>query len=279
MSKPIITPAKLLGNKKFPIECEYAIMCFCPMPEILKQYKIVENEVRHFLHLHPMHVLFCKSPGGENFVVVAEQYGGPVAVSIVEELHHYGVSKIAALGFVGSFNESMPMGTNLVANKALIEHGTTPHYMRCDCSGDNYTFPSHSFFFSELPNATIWTHNAIYREYPEHVAYAKHMHCDVVNMDSSHFFASCKTVSIEEYFYVATVSDFMTTNEEWENNLSEVVAVQESKSHENSVETSQKKLIDLILNKFIDRTPPPRRLLNQIVLRSNLKVEVGQELC
>ena len=73
-------------------------------------------------------------------------------------------------------------------------------------------------FRSHTNLVTIWTTNAIYREYKHDVDFAKDMGCQVVNMDTSHLFASCKMLNMM-YGYFATVSDLMTDESEWKNDL------------------------------------------------------------
>jgi len=52
-----------------------------------------------------------------------------VSVTTVEELKYYGIKTIIGLGFVGSFNQSLTTGVAIVADKGLIEMGTTSHYI------------------------------------------------------------------------------------------------------------------------------------------------------
>ena len=58
--EPLVTPKKIHGNKKFPINCEIAFMCFCPEIELFKQYKIeCAHKYRYFLHIQNNNILFC----------------------------------------------------------------------------------------------------------------------------------------------------------------------------------------------------------------------------
>ena len=244
----LCTPAKIHQGKNLPIQCDIAFICLCPMPEIFKEYqdcRIRRYKERYFLQLHPKHVAFC-SYKGKKFVVCAEVYGGPVTVSIVEELHYYGVSTIVGIGFVGSLSIKFSIGSNLNVNKALSESGTTPHYIKDAFKSD---WVSSDWDFSlldpitKLESVECWTTNAIYREYLSDVNKFRELGCDVVNMDTSHLFASCRLLNMF-YGYVCTVSDVL--NEEWENHLSNAVNTNESKG-ESIVLTQQRKLISSIL--------------------------------
>jgi uridine phosphorylase len=217
--EPYVTPNKLLAGKKFPINCDIAIICLCPLPKYLEKYKInIDTTIRFFIHLHPYHVMFCNYDN-INFIVCSEVYGGPVVVSIVEELKYYGVKSILSVGFVGSLNKKYSMGSNIRALGSLSELGTTPHYDKAKFIMDDGKI-TNLFDNESMEYAMVWTTNAIYREYKNDVEYAINNGCDVVNMDTSHFFAACKILNIS-CAYFATVSDALL--DEWDNNLTTLV--------------------------------------------------------
>jgi uridine phosphorylase len=238
--EPYITPGKLLAGKSLPIKCDIAIICLCPMPTYFEQFKSdIQTDERLFVHLHPYHIMFCRH-NNINFIVCAEIYGGPVCVSIVEELNYYGVKCILGLGFVGSFDKQFTTGNIIQVVKALSEPGTTPHYDKSEfIDGDDKIIELFKKD-SRINSVIVWTTNAIYREYKPDIEYAKRLGCNVVNMDTSHLFASCKLLNIT-YGYFATVSDLMINESDWNNDLT------------NSIENgsqSQKILIDIILEKI-----------------------------
>lgn len=242
MLRPYISPEKLLGASVLPMKCEFAFICYCPMPEIFNKYKMdVLVKHRCFIHSHNCHVMFCKF-NEKNFVVVAEVYGGPVSVTTVEELAFYGINKIIGIGFVGSLIKSIKIGDKIYGESAFIEAGTTPHYHK---SGDIYTYPTGLNIIRDEMNIRrecIWTTNALYREYPDDVDKAKNMLCTVVNMDTSHFYAACSFMNIGCEYY-AVVSDHI--NEEWNNELTSAVNVTDTT---NPVINAQTDLISTILN-------------------------------
>jgi len=159
--KPYITPEKLLLGKTLPIKCDIAIVCLCPMPTYFEQFKsdkFFNITDRLFVQLHSYHVMFCQYDN-VNFIVCAEVYGGPVCVSIVEELKYYGVKCILGLGFVGLFNSLYNTGCIVQAISKLSEPGTTPHYDKSQfINGDHKLI---SLFRSQTNLVTIWTTNAI----------------------------------------------------------------------------------------------------------------------
>ena len=235
-----ITPQKIFKDKNLPIVCDIAIICFCPMPNNFKQYQITETSERLFLMLHPNHVMFCQY-NNINFVVLAEVYGGPVGVSIVEELHYYGVSCILSLGYVGSFTNGLDIGMNIKCDKTLSETGTTPYYSSLNIiETDDYIDK-----IFDMNKSMIWTTNAIYREYKKELDDVKNHGCQCVNMDTSHLFASCKLLNIM-HAYFATVTDVLSESDNWDENLIESV----NNNHMNKVLIGQNKIVDNIIDKL-----------------------------
>lgn len=255
MQKPYITPQKLLGESRLPINVDLAFVCYCPMPIVFEDYKLnIEPNNRLFIHTHNSHVLFGKYHE-LTFIVVAEVYGGPVSVTTVEELKYYGINTIIGIGFVGSFTSTIKTGSTIMASKSLIELGTTPHYY---ANKGYYTFPHYELSaIYKIPEACVWTTNALYREHKTDILNAIKNNCHVVNMDTSHLYASCEMLRIKCVYY-AVVSDYIsleedsevepennTNSEEWSNELTKAVNGSES-----IVINSQTKLIQSILDSF-----------------------------
>lgn len=215
-----VTPKKIHQDKSLGYDCDFAIICYCPMQKFFDQYetKKSEKDIRYFLHSHPLMVKHCET-NSYKFIVVSEVYGGPVSVTTVEELYFYGVRKIIGIGFVGSMNESYPIGTNLFVDRALIEQGTTPHYL--NDPEILFVCGSEKPINILIPNATVWTTNAIYRETPKDVERVTRLGCHVVNMDTSHLYASAHSLSIHVTYY-ATVSDVL--NNDWSGDFDNILA-------------------------------------------------------
>jgi len=237
-----ITPQKLHLNKKLQYDCDFAFICFCPFPGIFKKYEIKvsdKNQSRYFVHSHPSNVTFCEN-NSYKFIVISEVYGGPVSVSIVEELYFYGIRKVIGIGFVGSM--SHPIGTNIIAEKSLIEKGTTPHYL--NDLNIKFVFRTNDLL-DLLPNitpVTVWTTNGFYRERKCDVQEAIDLGCEVVNMDTSHLYASASSLGMNVTYY-ATVTDML--EDEWKNSLNDVL---ENESSESIITSQQQKLIDFLIS-------------------------------
>ena len=57
-----------------------------------------------------------------------------------------------------------------------------------------------------LHMGTVWTTDAIYREYPEKIEKWRRVGADIVNMDTSYFYAVSRVVGLSSV-YACTVSD------------------------------------------------------------------------
>lgn len=240
---PKITPAKLLGNRSLPVKCEAAFICYCPMPSIFEQYDMnITLQDRYFIHSHNSHVKICKY-NNVNFIVVAEVYGGPMSVTTVEELKYYNIQKIIGLGFVGALKPELNIGTEIVADKALIEMGTTPHYHNIM---DHHVESSMKLNLDIIQNVCVWTTNALYREYSCDIRFVLEMGCSVVNMDTSHLYAACKMLDIPCEYY-AIVSDILDIKDSWDNSLTEAI-----NNDESVVIKQQSSLISRILTRLFD---------------------------
>lgn len=245
-SEPYITPRKLLREKVLPIECKLAFICYCPMPVFFEQYKQdVTLMDRYFIHTHNSHIMFCNYLG-INFIVIAEVYGGPVSVTTVEELKYYGIDTIIGVGFVGSLTTELSTGTMIVGRQSLIELGTTPHYNEID---NLYVKPTLQLEIDGISNEYIWTTNALYREYHDDIKNAIKLGCSVVNMDTSHLYASCKVLNIKCEYY-AIVSDVMVANESdynskqnWDNDLTEAI-----NNNTSPIIKAQSQMLEIILS-------------------------------
>jgi purine-nucleoside phosphorylase len=222
--KPYITPAKMHGNKRLPLDCDFAIICYCPQPKIFDQYKVfetswmsdsngmnVENKTRYFIHSHPMHVIFCSYTNTKgkrkDFIVISEVYGVAMSTTTIEELVFYGIDDIIGVGFVGAFDHDLKIGDNIYAKKALIEEGLK--------STEIYISP-YIYFDPELITSkwvTVWCTNTLYQEYHHDILKAIEKGCSVVNMDTSHFYLTTKQLDCVASYY-ATVSDVINIKQD-----------------------------------------------------------------
>jgi uncharacterized protein len=228
----LMSPKKIHRHKSLPYDCDFAIICYCPMQRLFDRYEIEKSkrtidgeEIRYFLHTNPLMVKHCET-NSYKFIVVSEVYGGSVGVTTVEELYFYGVRKIIGIGFVGSMCDLYPIGTNLYIDQCLIDQasidqGSTSDYL--DNPGIRFVSGSENTLSMindvMIPNATVWTIKSIYREKREDVPRVTGFGCHVVNMDTSHLYSSANRLSIHVTYY-ATVSNIF--DDDWNDSIDSI---------------------------------------------------------
>jgi uridine phosphorylase len=218
MSQPIITPRKFLhaiyGRDALPPEvagCTCAVVAFCQFGDM--QHKLAAEPVPTSLFslLHQTHQ-FIGHVAGRTLLTLENLQGGPLAATVIEELAHYGITQVLGYGYAGSLTRTVPIGQLVLAEDALISDGTSRAYLPQDAR-----VPPDDALVQELRacaaqlrivlrGATVWTTDALYREYPEDVAVWRRRGATVVNMDTAHFYAVSRVVGLSAA-YACVVSD------------------------------------------------------------------------
>jgi len=131
---------------------------------------------------------------------------------VLEELAHYGIEKVVGYGYAGSLTRAIPIGQIVLAEAAVVSDRTSREYL----PGAEIVYPDSELAHDlrkcaaktgvAIRGAKVWTTDAIYREYPEKVAGWREAGADVVNMDTSHFYAVSRVVGIS-VVYACVVSD------------------------------------------------------------------------
>jgi uridine phosphorylase len=239
-----------------------AFLYYFPLSKFFKEkeYEILlankRKDIRYFVHLHPFHVMYCEYNSCK-FVVLSEVYMG-LGTTFLEELCFYGIKRVIGLGYVGSMTH--PIGTNVFAERSLVENGTTPHYL--DDQNIKYVSGSNNMCTDlkdfNIKNVTVWTTNGFYKETQNEVVDAINKGCDVVNMDTSHFYACGNKLDMNVTYY-ATVSDMMNISEnnnkndsqidnEWKNEFDNILDNSENSCNNNLI-NNQKELIKFLIIK------------------------------
>ncbi len=121
--------------------------------------------------------------------------GAPYAVMVLENLIAWGAEKIIYLGWCGSISRQVNIGDIVVATSALIDEGTSGHYLS---NQKGQSFPSEwltNLIIAELSQAqikyhsgAIWTTDAIYRETQRKVKTYQDLNALAVEMEISALF-------------------------------------------------------------------------------------------
>ena len=114
---------------------------------------------------------------------------------VLENLIAWGAKKIIFLGWCGSISQQVNIGDIVVATSAMIDEGTSGHYLRNE---NDQSFPSEWLtdrLFAALDQAqirfhsgSIWTTEAIYRETQPKVKTYQGLNALAVEMEISALF-------------------------------------------------------------------------------------------
>lgn len=212
MSHPLITPKKWLGHNTLPIEsCSVAVVGFCRFGAMKQKLLAELLPESRFSHLDLSHQ-FVGQVGGRQLLALERIYGGPLSATVIEELAYYGIQKVIGYGYAGSLTLNIPVGQIVLADAAFISDGTSREYL----SEEGFVYPDNELSQqieecaarTNLPfrKVKVWTTDALYREYPEKIRGWREAGAEVVNMDTSHFYAVSHIVGISSA-YLCVVSD------------------------------------------------------------------------
>ena len=214
MSQPIITPGKFLGRESLPPElagCSLAVVGFCRFYDMKQKLSAEPLAESLFSHLGRQHQ-YVAEVAGRTVLALECLYGGPLSATVLEELAHYGVTRVIGYGYAGSLTRDIPVGQLILAEAALVSDGTSREYLpgaelaHPDSDLAHYLRQCAARLGVGLRAATVWTTDALYREYPDKVARWRNAGAQVVNMDTAHFYAVSHVVGISAV-YAAVVSD------------------------------------------------------------------------
>ena len=214
MSQPIITPEKWLKLSSLLPEaegCTVAVVGFCRFKEMRDRLKADQLTERIFSHVNLPHQ-FVGQAANRKVLAIDCLYGGPMSATVIEELAHYGIEKVIGYGFAGSLTRHVSVGEIVLADAAIVSDGTSREYL----SGDEWVYPAPELADCvrqcaakngiAIRGGKVWTTDAIYREYPEKVKQWRQRGAEIVNMDTSHFYAVSKVVGIKAV-YACIISD------------------------------------------------------------------------
>ncbi|MBI1922640.1 phosphotransferase [Candidatus Poribacteria bacterium] len=213
-SQPIITPEKWLKRDSLLPEgegCSVAVVGFCRFYDMKDKLQAEPLSEPIFSHVDPSHQ-FVGQIGECKILALDCLYGGPMSATVIEELAHYRIKKVIGYGFAGSLTRHIPVGQIVLADAAIVSDGTSHEYL----PDDEWVYPNQQLADHLRECATrngiticggkVWTTDAIYREYPEKVERWRQLGGEVVNMDTSHFYAVSKVVGISAV-YACVISD------------------------------------------------------------------------
>lgn len=207
-----VTSTQTNVNKRLLYDCDFAVMCFCSMPDIFLQcsYAIPAptTDEQPFTYVNTKHITYCFVQDFV-FIVLAEIYGPDIGAATVEDLHSYGITKIYSFGFASALNEKLQIGVNMYAESAICDEHVSKRYM--DIKENEPIVPKEKNP-SNFRSCRVWTMGALYRQRRELINKATRHHCSAVNMDTSSFYSACNKLNIMGYYF-CTISDIYSAEE------------------------------------------------------------------
>lgn len=230
-SQPIITPGKFLGRDAFPppmAGSSLAVVAFCPFYAMKDKIRAEALSESLFSHLDQTHQ-YVGHVSGRTIVALECLYGGPLSATVIEELAHYGVKRVMGYGYAGSLTRAIPVGQIVLAEEGFVSDGTSREYTS-DAESSGSVLPDGrlaatlrdcaSGLAVDVRGAKVWTTDAIYREYPEKIAAWRNAGAEIVNMDTSHFYAVSRMAGLSAA-YACVISDCVE-GPEWEDGFRRV---------------------------------------------------------
>ena len=212
--QPIITPGKWLNRDSLPLEatgCSLAVVGFCKFNKMREKLGVMPLPESLFSHLDASHQ-FIAQVADQKIMALECLYGGPMSATVIEELAFYGIKEIIGYGYAGSLTHTIPTGEIALAEVAIVSDGTGREYLpEVDLVyPDDHLIHHFRKTASEakiaLRGVKIWTTDALYREYPVKIVTWRQAGADLVNMDTSHFYAVSRATGLAAV-YLGVVSD------------------------------------------------------------------------
>jgi uridine phosphorylase len=219
--KPIITPRELLSLDGIePPDCPFTVAAigFCPFHGFKRKAQAKPLQKSLLSHVNASNQ-FAGTAGERPVLMVECVYGGPVIATVIEEMAYLGVESVVGFGYAGSLREAVKPGTIVLASSGIVSDGTSREYTQSDEVRAGAAIravyeglaPS---LGSAVSPAKVWTTGALYREYPGRVASWREAGADIVNMDTSPFYAASEAVGVEAICF-SLITDYIG-GEAWE---------------------------------------------------------------
>lgn len=215
MSQRFITPEKLFAARfsesNPPPQWDAAVICFRDpkgsrfLVEELGGLPVGRQVFWGIQETPALPRVFESTVAGRRVGIVTHCIWGASQASIlVEELAALGVETVLGFGAAGSFDPSLPQGTQLVACVAPATDGTSRQYG----SGPFRPDPDLLGLATGTEPVAVATVDAVYRETPDLVARWRASGMQVVNMESAPFYAAAATCGVRA-LWLGQVSDML----------------------------------------------------------------------
>jgi len=183
----IIKPVK--GKWEPTVDAD-ALMVMIPS-ELDYLVRLVHAHQIRFAHSSLYRLYQSEGENGEPISISGPFIGAPHAAIGMEKLIALGAKRIWVLGWCGSLQSSLPVGTVVLPTAAVSEEGTSAHYRLDDSPlasdetlnrGLEEALSARSLPYRKGP---VWTTDALYRETPRKVKMHQENGCLAVDMEMS----------------------------------------------------------------------------------------------
>ena len=136
---------------------------------------------------------------GSTICLTKGPVGAPAAVGLLEELAALGARELWLLGYSGSLDPELPLGSVWAPDRAFPDEGTSRHYG----AGDGPALPSPRLLDALVSTApavqqgAIWTTDAIYRETPTKIRRFQGQGARGVDMETSALFHVGRVLGVD----------------------------------------------------------------------------------
>jgi uridine phosphorylase len=175
------------------------------LQSVSRQESLSETTV--VIAFDPSLTKFLKSLEAPDAVLIqgCKGIGSPSLALQMEMLAAQGVERIVTLGTAGSFDSALKFGTAVVAKRALIDEGTSPHYGREPGEIVEANSELLKKFSSDWQSVSAWTTDAPYRETAAEIEHYLQAGLQCVEMETSALYSVGHALGLQVLaFYVVS---------------------------------------------------------------------------
>ncbi|MFX1255473.1 MAG: hypothetical protein ACFFCZ_27975 [Promethearchaeota archaeon] len=214
-----------LGRRP-PQRWKVAVLSFCGRKASDGLVRALKAKPLEYYIFYGQHV-FAESPfayeatiNGKNIIIITRCiWGGPQAAILVEELAYLGIKYLVGHGRAGGIDPSLQLGQQVLASSALSTDGTTQAYFQKKVEPNpemlNLALEVGKRISSNLQTVTVATVDALYRETKEAVATWRSQGAQIINMETSPFYAASIMCDVKSVWLGYITDRLMDKWESW----------------------------------------------------------------
>ena len=206
---PLVTPEQFLEGQGVDVNhyrLRKALLAFMSILGMQERFGGQLGSAPILSHTHELPLV-----RDDGAIVIGQVYGGPYCAIVLEELAVSGVQCAVGYGFSGTLDEQVAPGSIMVADSAFCSDGTSRQYTR---DSEVHADPEMLDRLGGVIRArginaevgSVWTTDALYREFPSKVGYWRNRGARLVNLETASFYTVARSVGVRAV-YLSVVSD------------------------------------------------------------------------